>query len=88
MIASLRSIVCCSGYLETLPKGKQNFGSDASHAWVSVYVPEMGVNLILQTILYLVSVTSLPLMVAITRYFSFKGIIFSSGEHKVKLKLM
>jgi hypothetical protein len=27
-------------------------------------------------------------MVAITRYFSFKGIIFSSGEHKVKLKLM
>jgi transglutaminase-like putative cysteine protease len=33
-----------SGYLETLPpKGKVKLqGSDASHAWVSVYVPEMG----------------------------------------------
>jgi hypothetical protein len=32
-----------SGYLETLPpKESKMQGSDASHAWVSVYVPEAG----------------------------------------------
>jgi transglutaminase-like putative cysteine protease len=47
MIACLRSLGFAaryvSGYLETLPpKGKVKLqGSDASHAWVSVYVPEM-----------------------------------------------
>jgi hypothetical protein len=52
-----------------------------------VYVPEMGcVNLILQTILYLVSVTSLPLMVAITPIFPLKGIILVQ-EHKVKVEV-
>jgi hypothetical protein len=52
-----------------------------------VYVPEMVVNLILQTILYLVSVTSLPLMVAITPIFLPKENYFSSGEHKVKVEV-
>jgi transglutaminase-like putative cysteine protease len=48
MIACVRSLGFAaryvSGYLETLPpKGKVKLqGSDASHAWVSVYVPEMG----------------------------------------------
>jgi transglutaminase-like putative cysteine protease len=33
-----------SGYLETVPPpGKEKvFGADASHAWVSVYVPDIG----------------------------------------------
>jgi transglutaminase-like putative cysteine protease len=40
-----------SGYLETFRQREKIQGSDASHAWVSVYVPEMGcVNLILQII--------------------------------------
>ena len=47
-IACLRSVGIparyVSGYIETLPpKGKPKLeGSDASHAWISVYIPEMG----------------------------------------------
>jgi len=48
MIASLRSLGLparyVSGYLETLPPpGKPKMvGADASHAWVSVFVPGQG----------------------------------------------
>lgn len=48
MIATLRSIGLCaryvSGYIETLPPpGKEKlFGVDASHAWVSVFIPNHG----------------------------------------------
>jgi transglutaminase-like putative cysteine protease len=48
MIACLRSLGFAaryvSGYLETLRQRERVKlqGSDASHAWVSVYVPEMG----------------------------------------------
>lgn len=47
-ISALRSLGLAvryvSGYIETLPsKGKEKlFGSDASHAWFSVYFPEYG----------------------------------------------
>lgn len=47
-IASIRSMGFAaryvSGYLETLPPpGKEKLqGSDASHAWISAYVPELG----------------------------------------------
>jgi transglutaminase-like putative cysteine protease len=48
MIASLRNLGLparyVSGYIETLPPpGKEKLvGSDASHAWVAVYFPEIG----------------------------------------------
>lgn len=48
MIASLRSIGLCaryvSGYIETIPPEGQEklFGVDASHAWVSVFIPDYG----------------------------------------------
>jgi transglutaminase-like putative cysteine protease len=48
MIACVRSMGLAaryiSGYLETLPPpGQQKLqGSDASHAWMSVFVPELG----------------------------------------------
>lgn len=48
MIACLRGIGVCaryvSGYIETLaPEGKEKlFGADASHAWVSVFIPYEG----------------------------------------------
>jgi transglutaminase-like putative cysteine protease len=33
-----------SGYIETIsPKGKEKLvGADASHAWFSIYIPQMG----------------------------------------------
>jgi transglutaminase-like putative cysteine protease len=95
MIACLRSLGFAaryvSGYLETLPpKGKVKLqGSDASHAWVSVYVPEMGwcefdpTNNIISGERHIVT--------AYGRDYSdispLKGIIFSSGEHKVKVEV-
>lgn len=95
MISCLRSLGFAaryvSGYLETLPpKGKVKLqGSDASHAWVSVYVPEMGwcefdpTNNIIPGERHIVT--------AYGRDYSdispLKGIIFSSGEHKVKVEV-
>ncbi|WP_016989994.1 transglutaminase domain-containing protein [Flavobacterium sp. ACAM 123] len=95
MIACVRSLGFAaryvSGYLETLPpKGKVKLqGSDASHAWVSVYVPEMGwcefdpTNSIISGERHIVT--------AYGRDYSdispLKGIIFSSGEHKVKVEV-
>ena len=94
-IASLRSVGIpakyVSGYIETLPpKGKIKLeGSDASHAWISVYIPEMGWcefdptnNMIPQ---------QRHIVTAYGRDFAdvspLKGIIFSSGDHKVKVEV-
>jgi len=80
-----------SGYIETLPpKDKPKLqGSDASHAWIAVYIPEMGWcefdptnNMIPQ---------QRHIVTAYGRDFAdvspLKGIIFSSGEHKVKVEV-
>jgi transglutaminase-like putative cysteine protease len=94
-IASLRSLGIparyVSGYIETLPPiGKVKLeGSDASHAWISVYIPEMGWcefdptnNMIPQ---------QRHIVTAYGRDFAdispMKGIIFSSGDHKVKVEV-
>jgi transglutaminase-like putative cysteine protease len=94
-IASLRSVGIparyVSGYIETLPPvGKPKLeGSDASHAWISVYIPEMGWcefdptnNMIPQ---------QRHIVTAYGRDFAdvspLKGIIFSSGDHKVKVEV-
>ncbi len=94
-IACLRSVGIpakyVSGYIETLPpKGKPKLeGSDASHAWISVYIPEMGWcefdptnNMIPQ---------QRHIVTAYGRDFAdvspLKGIIFSSGEHKIKVEV-
>jgi len=94
-IASLRSVGIpakyVSGYIETLPpKGKVKLeGSDASHAWISVYIPEMGWcefdptnNMIPQ---------QRHIVTAYGRDFAdvspLKGIIFSSGEQKIKVEV-
>ncbi len=94
-IACLRSVGIparyVSGYIETLPpKGKPKLeGSDASHAWISVYIPEMGWcefdptnNMIPQ---------QRHIITAYGRDFAdispLKGIIFSSGDHKVKVEV-
>lgn len=92
-IACLRSMGLAaryvSGYLETIPpKGKQKLqGSDASHAWISVYIPNMGwcefdpTNNIIPQERHIIT--------AYGRDYSdvapLKGIIFSSGEHKVSV---
>lgn len=94
-IACLRSVGIparyVSGYIETLPpKGQIKLeGSDASHAWISVYIPEMGWfefdptnNMIPQ---------QRHIVTAYGRDFGdvspLRGIIFSSGEHKVKVEV-
>lgn len=94
-IACLRSVGIpakyVSGYIETLPpKGKIKLeGSDASHAWISVYIPEMGWcefdptnNMIPQ---------QRHIVTAYGRDFAdvspLKGIIFSSGEQKIKVEV-
>lgn len=95
MIAALRSLGFAaryvSGYLETLPpKGKVKLqGSDASHAWVSVYVPGMGwcefdpTNNLVPGERHIVT--------AYGRDYSdispLKGVLFSSGAHKVKVEV-
>jgi transglutaminase-like putative cysteine protease len=94
-IACLRSLGFAaryvSGYLETLPPpGKAKLqGSDASHAWISVYVPDMGWcefdptnNLIPQ---------ERHIVTAYGRDYAdvapLKGIVFSSGSHKVRVEV-
>jgi len=80
-----------SGYIETLPPpGKLKLkGSDASHAWVSTYIPNIGWcefdptnNLI---------PSDRHITVAYGRDYAdvapLKGIIFSSGNHEVKVEV-
>lgn len=94
-IACLRSVGLAaryvSGYIETLPpKGKPKLqGSDASHAWISVYIPEMGwvefdpTNNLIPSEKHIIT--------AYGRDYAdvapLKGIIFSSGEHKVAVEV-
>lgn len=95
MIACLRNMGIparyVSGYIETIPPpGKEKLvGSDASHAWVAVYFPEIGwvefdpTNNLLPTDKHVV--------VAYGRdYFDvapIKGIIFSSGKQNIVVKV-
>jgi transglutaminase-like putative cysteine protease len=95
MIACLRNMGLAaryvSGYIETLPPpGKEKLvGSDASHAWVSIYFPEIGwvefdpTNNLLPSNNHIV--------VAYGRdYFDvapLKGIIFSSGQQTIAVKV-
>lgn len=80
-----------SGYIETEPpKGKPKLqGTDASHAWISVYIPYMGwcefdpTNNLVPSDKHIV--------VAYGRDYNdvapMKGIIFSTGNHKVKVEV-
>jgi transglutaminase-like putative cysteine protease len=95
MIACLRNIGLparyVSGYIETIPPpGKEKLvGSDASHAWVSVYFPEIG------WIAFDPTNNLVPsdnhVIVAFGRdYFDvapLKGIIFSSGQQTIEVKV-
>jgi transglutaminase-like putative cysteine protease len=62
-------------------------GSDASHAWVSVYVPEMGWCEFDPTNNIISGEHIVTAYGRDYRYFSIKEIIFSSGEHKVKVEV-
>jgi transglutaminase-like putative cysteine protease len=95
MIACIRNLGLparyVSGYIETIPPpGKKKLvGSDASHAWVAVYFPEIGwvefdpTNNLLPSTNHIV--------VGFGRdYFDvapIKGIIFSSGTQQIEVKV-
>ena len=95
MIACLRNMGLparyVSGYLETLPPpGKERLvGADASHAWVSVYFPEIGwvefdpTNNLMPNYKHIV--------IGYGRDYldiaPIKGIVFSSGEQKLTVKV-
>jgi transglutaminase-like putative cysteine protease len=95
MIACLRNMGLparyVSGYIETIPPpGKEKLvGSDASHAWVAVYFPEIGWVEFDPTNNLLPS--SHHITVAFGRdYFDvapIKGIIFSSGKQNIEVKV-
>ena len=95
MIASLRNMGLparyVSGYIETFPPpGKEKLvGSDASHAWVGVYFPEIGWVEFDPTNNLLPSHNHIT--VAYGRdYFDvapIKGIIFSSGKQNIVVKV-
>ncbi|HSZ26179.1 MAG TPA: transglutaminase family protein [Cytophagaceae bacterium] len=95
MIACMRNMGLparyVSGYIETMaPPGKEKLiGTDASHAWVSVYFPEIGwvefdpTNCLLPSHHHIV--------IGYGRDYQdvapIKGIIFSSGEQKLKVEV-
>src|SRR6267142_2834812 len=95
MIACLRNVGLparyVSGYIETMPPpGKEKLvGSDASHAWVAVYFPEIG------WVEFDPTNNLLPSYHHITvgfgrDYFDvapIKGIIFSSGKQNIVVKV-
>jgi len=94
-IACLRSLGFAaryvSGYLETLPPpGKKKLqGSDASHAWISVFIPNIGwcefdpTNDLVPQERHIIT--------AYGRDYSdvppLKGIIFSSGKHTLSVSV-
>ncbi|WP_394994879.1 transglutaminase N-terminal domain-containing protein [Emticicia sp.] len=94
-IACLRSMGLAaryvSGYLETIPPiGRQKLqGSDASHAWISVYIPQMGwcefdpTNNIIPQERHIITAYGRDYADVVP----LKGIIFSSGDHKVKVEV-
>jgi transglutaminase-like putative cysteine protease len=95
MIAALRSLnIPCryvSGYLETFPPpGTAKLqGSDATHAWVSVYCPTLGWLDFDPTNGKLISEEYI--ITAIGRDYSdvspLKGILFGGGKHKLKVEV-
>ena len=95
MIACLRNLGLparyVSGYIETIPPpGKERLvGADASHAWVSVYFPDVGWVAFDPTNRKIPS--SNHIIVANGRDYldvaPIKGIVFSSGEQKLMVKV-
>jgi transglutaminase-like putative cysteine protease len=95
MITALRNMGVAaryvSGYIETLPPpGKEKMvGADASHAWVSIYFPELGWVEFDPTNNLLPS--DKHILVAYGRdYFDvapIKGIVFNSGEQSLVVKV-
>jgi transglutaminase-like putative cysteine protease len=95
MIACLRNVGLparyVSGYIETFPPpGKEKLvGTDASHAWIAVYFPEIGWVEFDPTNNLLPSTNHIT--VAFGRdYFDvapIKGIIFSSGKQNIVVKV-
>lgn len=80
-----------SGYLETRPPaGKVKLqGSDASHAWISVFIPEVGwcdfdpTNDIVPQERHIVTAYGRDYADVVP----LKGIIFSAGNHKLKVEV-
>lgn len=80
-----------SGYLETLPPvGKPKLqGSDASHAWISVYIPQAGwcefdpTNDIIPQERHIITAYGRDYADVVP----LKGIIFSAGGHKLKVEV-
>jgi transglutaminase-like putative cysteine protease len=95
VISALRSLNIparyVSGYLETLPPpGQEKLqGSDATHAWISVYCPSMGWLDFDPTNGKMI--TEEYIMTAIGRDYAdispLKGIIFGGGKHKLKVEV-
>ena len=95
MIACLRNMGLparyVSGYLETFPPpGKEKLmGSDASHAWVAVYFPNIGWVEFDPTNCILASHTHITIAYG-RDYFDvapIKGIVFSSGNQTLNVKV-
>jgi len=94
-LAALRSIRIparyISGYLETIPPpGKAKLqGSDATHAWISVYCPDMGWMDFDPT--NGKRITEEYIITAIGRDYSdvspLKGILFGGGKHKLTVEV-
>ncbi len=95
MIACLRNIGLparyVSGYLETMPPpGKEKLvGSDASHAWVSIYFPDIGWVEFDPTNCLLPSYQHITVAYGRDYYdvAPIKGIVFSSGNQTLEVKV-
>jgi transglutaminase-like putative cysteine protease len=95
MIACLRNMglpsLYVSGYLETFPPpGKEKLvGSDASHAWVAIYFPEIGWVEFDPTNCILASHTHITIAYGRDYYdvAPIKGIVFSSGSQTLSVKV-
>jgi transglutaminase-like putative cysteine protease len=95
MIACLRNMDLparyVSGYLETFPPpGKEKLvGSDASHAWVAIYFPEIGWVEFDPTNCILASYTHVSIAYGRDYYdvAPIKGIVFSSGSQTLSVKV-
>jgi transglutaminase-like putative cysteine protease len=95
MIACLRNMglpaLYVSGYLETFPPpGKEKLvGSDASHAWVAIYFPQIGWVEFDPTNCILASHTHITIAYGRDYYdvAPIKGIVFSSGSQTLSVKV-
>lgn len=94
-LACLRSIGLAaryvSGYIESVaPPGKKKLkGTDASHAWIAIYLPEVGWVEFDPTNNLMVNNQHIRL--AVGRDFKdvvpLKGVVYSSGGHKLKVSV-